>query len=1294
MEFAFSPFVVPLILAGLVSLAMAYYAWLRRGTQSALALMMLGLLLAEWSLGYALELASVNLADKFFWGKLQYIGIAGVPLFWVIFAYNHANPGKRLSHLAMGVLAIIPAMTIGLALTMEQHSLIWGPVDILDLGYVSSLRVLSRGFWFTVHFAYSYLLLLAGTIIIALWLRKMRGLYRRQAAAIIFAIIAPWAGNMLYFMGVNPDPTPFAFTITLAALLWAIFGYRLVDVAPLARDVIVEGMRDGMIALDMNARVADMNPAAARIIGLPASEVIGKPLADALAPWPHLIERFETVAEGEAEISVGQGQAVRHYLVRIARLSDENGHPIGRLINLRERDTSVPPPRFAKHEPRTQPLTENVLSQSPRAEMPRTKPNPVLHWLKQFFLPPVLGKAYMPDDLNPSWAQTIEQAVTVSARFIMVFGTLSAWSILSNLEIAENIVYATAIVTFLAVSYFVALARTAPFHFRVGTFLFLVYVIAVTELLKYGFTSNIFLYFIVLIILAHMLLNLRGGFWMLGLAVVTLSIFSWFVVSGRFEPTEAAQTIGIILPRDSDSAITSIVVYLFSSLTMMTVVNMFILNLNQAWKKETQALNLLQQERDLLEQRVIERTSDLSEARDLAVQRSNELRKYFRAIEQSGSSIVITDPQGAIEYVNPNFEQETGYSLAEVLGKNFHFLKSGEQPAALYTELWQTISAGHVWSGELHSKRKDASTFWEAVTIAPVLSSENEITNYVAIKEDITAQKELRETLARQNEYLATLQNITLELLDRRDRQELLDNILQRARGTLNASLGAIALWEDGQLVFRAVAADRHQLYGQTVSRENMPLVWKAFEQRQTVVIEDYVKEYGTYQARAGQTLHAVADFPIISGSQVLGVIALGRSESALPFSDSQIEFGQSLAQIAALVLDNANLYDAALRELEERKRAESLLRESEVRFRQIVENASDIIYRADNEGNFTYVNPTALNLMGFKSESEVLGRNYLELARPEWRAKLKRFYVRQFLRGEQNSYFEFEALTNDGRAIWIGQSVQIIRDAEKVIGFQAVARDITKLKQAQEALALARDQAMEASRFKSQLLAKISHELRTPLGSIIGYAELLQGRAFGELNEEQRDATNNIVDSANYLNTMINELLDQAQIEARSLKLHILPFSPAEMLAQVAVTMSILAQRKNLAFSHTIEAGFPENLLGDAKRLQQILINLTGNAIKFTTKGSVKVELFRPDPTHWAMRVSDTGAGIPKDAQAYIFEPFRQVDNAITHYNRGTGLGLSITKQLVELMGGQIDLQSEVDQGSVFTVTLPIQVE
>ncbi len=294
---------------------------------------------------------------------------------------------------------------------------------------------------------------------------------------------------------------------------------------------------------------------------------------------------------------------------------------------------------------------------------------------------------------------------------------------------------------------------------------------------------------------------------------------------------------------------------------------------------------------------------------------------------------------------------------------------------------------------------------------------------------------------------------------------------------------------------------------------------------------------------------------------------------------------------------------------------------------------------------------------MGYGTESDIVGKHYLEFIAPRWRHNLKRYYARQYFAKETNTYNEFVAVTAKGDEVWLGQNVQIIKEGDQIVGFQAVARNITDIKQAQEAVALARDQAIEADRFKSLMLAKVSHELRTPLGGILGYAELLQASAFGALSENQKNAISQVIDSTHYLSKMINDLLDKSQIESKTIRLHSDRFDPNKLLHEVEISMAVLADQKNLTLTASIASELPELLYGDEQRLQQILVNLVSNAIKFTEKGEVHINLCGADPTHWAMQVSDTGVGIPEEARAYIFEPFRQVDNKLTHSSRGQAL-------------------------------------
>lgn len=247
-------------------------------------------------------------------------------------------------------------------------------------------------------------------------------------------------------------------------------------------------------------------------------------------------------------------------------------------------------------------------------------------------------------------------------------------------------------------------------------------------------------------------------------------------------------------------------------------------------------------------------------------------------------------------------------------------------------------------------------------------------------------------------------------------------------------------------------------------------------------------------------------------------------------------------------------------------------------------------------------------------------------------------------------------------------------------LGTVAVFRDFTR--------------EAEVERMKSAFVSIVSHELRTPLGAILGYAEMLLEGIHGPLSDKQRNVTRRVMTNTKRLLGLVNDLLDQAQIEAGMLSLVPREFTAAELLDGLHEVMLAIAQAKGLQLTSQIMDGVPPRLVGDPQRLHQVLVNLVTNAIKFTDAGGVSVRLARPDAEHWSIDVSDTGRGIPAEAQAAIFEPFRQGDSSATRDHGGVGLGLSIVQQLITMMDGTIQLESRLGRGSRFTVVLPLTTE
>ena len=250
------------------------------------------------------------------------------------------------------------------------------------------------------------------------------------------------------------------------------------------------------------------------------------------------------------------------------------------------------------------------------------------------------------------------------------------------------------------------------------------------------------------------------------------------------------------------------------------------------------------------------------------------------------------------------------------------------------------------------------------------------------------------------------------------------------------------------------------------------------------------------------------------------------------------------------------------------------------------------------------------------------------------------------------------------------------------------------ELDEKNSALILANAAANEAVRTERDFIASMSHELRTPLTAIIGYSDMLLLNMFGELNERQRQRVQIIRDSGARLLHLINDLLDLTRIQAGKLNLTIAPFAPAAMLERTAMELYVLAQKNGLQFKREIDPNLPPQLLGDEKRLQQIVTNLLGNAFKFTKQGEVYLRAHaNPAAQMWTISVSDTGEGIPPEAIETIFEKYQQIQSDMQRGVTGTGLGLPIARDLVELMGGMITVKSAVGEGSTFIINLPMIV-
>lgn len=376
-----------------------------------------------------------------------------------------------------------------------------------------------------------------------------------------------------------------------------------------------------------------------------------------------------------------------------------------------------------------------------------------------------------------------------------------------------------------------------------------------------------------------------------------------------------------------------------------------------------------------------------------------------------------------------------------------------------------------------------------------------------------------------------------------------------------------------------------------------------------------------------------------------------------------------------------------------ERQRLVDELHTIGLRHQLVYDSAPDMFVSVDPQTSLVLdCNRTLCTMTGY-GKDEIVGRTYLDLYEPECRPQA-RALSHEFVRTGTISDAELRIGRKDGGWIDVSLSVSAIRDdTGRMSQSVLVLRDITERKRAQAELAKARDEALAATRAKSAFLATISHEIRTPMNGVIGMTGLLLET---DLTSAQREYAEGVRDSGEALLAIINEILDFSKIEAGKLTIDTTDFDLRGAIDAVVQLLAEAAHRKELEIAALIDPDVPAMVAGDAGRFRQVLTNLVGNAVKFTSHGEVvvhaSVDRQAPEATMVRFSVRDTGIGISPVAQGRLFQPFSQGDGSTTRRYGGTGLGLAISKELVHLMGGAIGVESVPGQGSTFWFALPLQ--
>jgi PAS domain S-box-containing protein len=618
---------------------------------------------------------------------------------------------------------------------------------------------------------------------------------------------------------------------------------------------------------------------------------------------------------------------------------------------------------------------------------------------------------------------------------------------------------------------------------------------------------------------------------------------------------------------------------------------------------------------------------DISERR-----RADEARALLAAVvEFSEEGIIAVSLEKTVLSWNRGAQAIYGFAAEDILGKSVFDTIIPPERVEEYNGFFSRVLAGETlvqFESERH--RKDGRRAEVALTYGPIKNPNGQVIGVSAIVRDITRAKATQQALHEANEnYRALIHNIpdVIWMLNSNDEVKFLSPNVEKLFGYSVAECYALGT----SLLFDSVHPDeaqhvRHMF--QLFFEEGTP-----FDMEFRIRRKD--GEWRWVHNRAIQT-----------------------------FEKSGLRYASGLVT-----------------DITQRKTAEESLRESEQRYRLLFERNLAGVFRCSQVGNFLDCNDAGAKILGYDSREDLIGRPVTDVFfDPADKAASDQRMAQSGTASNQ----ELCMRRKDGSPVWVMANSTMVSGSTGT-EIEGTFLDITLLKQAEEQMRMAKEAAESANRAKSEFLANMSHEIRTPMNGVIGMIDLALDT---NLTHEQRDYLATVKSSAGALLEIINDILDFSKIEARKLELERVPFSVKDVVRATVKEFSVQARNKQLSLQCDFSSDLPELAIGDPGRLRQILMNLVGNALKFTHRGEIMVRVLRLHDYTLQFSVSDTGIGISDEKQKSIFEAFVQADTSSTRHYGGTGLGLAIVSQLVALMQGRIWLESKAGSGSTFFFT------
>ncbi len=622
---------------------------------------------------------------------------------------------------------------------------------------------------------------------------------------------------------------------------------------------------------------------------------------------------------------------------------------------------------------------------------------------------------------------------------------------------------------------------------------------------------------------------------------------------------------------------------------------------------------------------------DITERKQAELALKSSEKKYRDILRSINEAYYEVDLKGTITFTNNSFSSLVGYGMDECIGTSYRMYmepRNAEDIFAIFQRIHRTGMPSEIF--DLRFRRRDGSERIAQGTASLIADDDGKKLGFRGLLRDVTelksAEEALRASEERYRDFIEKLPLVVFEV----DRRGML---------TYVNTAGLRLLGYSSEEVLQRPAVD-------FIQAEEHPSVFHGMER-----IFREGKEYRNIK------YHAVR-----------------RDGTHMPVHMSTSRL---------LEESRGGGFQGILIDLTRIEQAQDNLRDSEERYRLIVESASDAIYRVDDAGRFTFVNSTCLAMSGFTRE-ELLSMHFWDLVHPEHRKNVIKIALTQISNDIKRQYYEFPVVKKDGNVFWVGQYAMLVRNKSGDPEFHVIARDITEQKAAETA-------RRELEEQKGRFFANVSHEIRTPLTLMLSPIEsYLQGDYRKEID---RDFFNNLYRNGLRLLKLINNLLDFSKIEAGRMTMTVVPIDIVQFIRTYVTSLQSACDSRGITLAFYPENSI-EDLYADPEKVDKILMNLLSNALKYTNaKGSITIRV-RDDEVYCFLEIEDTGQGIPSQSLEKIFDRFGQAESGDIRIRDGTGIGLALARELVEMHGGTITVTSRFiedhpdNHGSVFTVT------